>query len=134
MLVAGRQQVEAGLDARRAPVLVPPPLPPPLTGVAGKADPLTSPSKAARLRQSPAEPRKKESRDIKKRKGGKEVRQGRRSRNQTRVVLTGGRTQGRAAMERPAEEDHKEKLLWNVKREVGAALSLGLPPLNGCFL
>lgn len=36
-------------------------------------------------------------------------------------------------MERPAEEDHKEKLLWNVKREVGAALSLALPPLMPLF-
>lgn len=35
-------------------------------------------------------------------------------------VLEGrGRTHGCAAMEGSAEEDHKEKLLWNVKREVG---------------
>lgn len=33
-----------------------------------------------------------------------------------------GRTHGRADMEGSAEEDHKEKLLWNVKREVGGHL------------
>lgn len=47
-----------------------------------------------------------------------------------------GRTQGRAAMERSAEEDYKEKLLWNVKREVGEALafSFTFTVFNGCFL
>lgn len=33
-----------------------------------------------------------------------------------------GRTHRRTDMEGSAEEDHKEKLLWNVKREVGAVV------------
>lgn len=39
-------------------------------------------------------------------------------------------------MERSAEEDYKEKLLWNVKREVGEALAFSFTFMvfNGCFL
>lgn len=38
-------------------------------------------------------------------------------------------------MERSAEEDYKEKLLWNVKREVGEALafSFTFTVFNGFF-
>lgn len=92
---------------------------------------------AAGLRQSPAEPRKKETTN---KKEEKEVRKpgGQVDRDETRVVLTAhGDAQGRAAaMERSAEEDYKEKLLWNVKREVGDALarSCRFTLFNGCFL
>lgn len=66
-LVAGRQQVEAGLDARRAPVLFfsPPSAIDRCGGEGGSSDVSV---KAARLRQSPTEPRKEETRD---KKGGK---------------------------------------------------------------
>lgn len=93
--------------------------------------------KAVRLRQSPAEPRKG---GIKR--GGERGPKGRRAggptaspRRDLRRAHRGG-TQARAAMERPAEEDYKEKLLWNVKREVGEALafSFTFAAFNGCFM
>lgn len=81
--------------------------------------------KAARLRQSPTEPRKEETRN----KKGKEVLkaggQVDRLRRDPRRAHR-GRTQGRPAMERSAEEDYKEKLLWNVKREVGEAFAFSI--------
>lgn len=95
--------------------------------------------KAARLRQGPTEPRQEETRNKKGeavRKAGGQVDRLRR-RDQSRVVRTAdGHRTGRAAMERSAEEDYKEKLLWNVKREVGEAFAFSptFAPFSGCFL
>lgn len=75
---------------------------------------------AARLRQSPAELKEEGNQRNKKRQ--KRLLKGRGDRGrterqwgQTCVVSTPQRD-----MEGSTEEDHKEKLLWNVKREVGA--------------
>lgn len=102
-----------------------PSLPPPLTGVAGKADPLTSPPKllgCVRVQLSRGRRKRGIKRAKRSEKTSGQVDRPRRRDPDTRRRHR-GRTQGRAAMERSAEEDHKEKLLWNVKREVGEAMA-----------
>lgn len=136
-LVAGRQQVEAGLDARWAPVLFPPP--------SLRHWPVWRGRRILwRLRQScpaasesnRAEEGGKE--ELKGERGPKGRRAGGPTASPRRDLCRAhrGRTQGRAAMERSAEEDYKEKLLWNVKREVGEALAFSFTFMvfNGCFL